>query len=815
MAAPPPLAFGELLRHHRTTVGLTQEELAEKARLSVDAISTLERGARRTPRKETVTLLADALGLSPNDRAAFIAAATAARLFPAKAPESISSENIVQDTVDVQSAPTATTTDAKLPRSIVNFGAIMRFATRPSMIPVVALTLATLTIVGQLLPFVIPTFPRALGWIAGLGGLVLLVSLALNRKRHPQFLQRQWRRVRPPILALTSGSLSLVIVLSTLFITTITTPRQVATLQQQSGYDFNYTYHKPTHIGGSVVIGIPQSMQTLAPNGLGKGLEQVISPIWPSCITQLPDLKLGLAGWKADQCSDVPTVDNGQESADETMTTFHIDPRAVWSDGVPITADDFLFGERLVADPNITGEAAEQAPWNLMTITALNPHTVQIHWAKPYADYLNALWEITPLPLHVYGRGQFANVYDPRTGAYNSELAQQLRNTAAFNTAIPVDNGAFLVQKFVPDQEIVLVRNSRFFSNYFHTPALDKITMLSTFQDFPFQSDMRQSDMIGKYRQGLLDLALELEPLTLSQVDDLPKDQVLVSPTLNTTELGFNQRSQAPNARANGGVSIFTDHEVRQAFVEAFDRCAAVRGLFGEIPCDDANLFTDEAMTSAPDITFDPTFRLPAYNPDDAARLMERAGYRVVDGVRRYRDGVTPLQITLHVSQGASLGVEIARRIQQDYLRNLQISVAVVNVPVLGDDLISGAFDLILWATQVSPDPILRLTWNLGPFDSAHILSQQHPDVWNPLGIIDAQANERDQLAAQTLSDEQRTAILQSLVRYFSQQYYVEEVYIWADVSLKKPTLCNFKHWPTPGLDLWNFSDWYIAPTCP
>jgi predicted ATPase/transcriptional regulator with XRE-family HTH domain len=68
-------AFAELLKRHRRAVGLTQEELAEHAGLSARAISNLERGLRHRPRRDTVELLADALQLSPHDRATFIAAA--------------------------------------------------------------------------------------------------------------------------------------------------------------------------------------------------------------------------------------------------------------------------------------------------------------------------------------------------------------------------------------------------------------------------------------------------------------------------------------------------------------------------------------------------------------------------------------------------------------------------------------------------------------------------------------------------------------------------------------------------------------------
>jgi predicted ATPase/DNA-binding XRE family transcriptional regulator len=71
--------FGELLRQYRLAAGLTQEELAELARISVRAIGALERGARRTPHKETLRLLADALNLSEDDQALLFEALRASR----------------------------------------------------------------------------------------------------------------------------------------------------------------------------------------------------------------------------------------------------------------------------------------------------------------------------------------------------------------------------------------------------------------------------------------------------------------------------------------------------------------------------------------------------------------------------------------------------------------------------------------------------------------------------------------------------------------------------------------------------------------
>ncbi len=70
-----PRSFGEILQRLRLAAGLTQEGLADRAGISPRAISDLERGARRYPRRDTLNLLADALELSAPERAEFEAAA--------------------------------------------------------------------------------------------------------------------------------------------------------------------------------------------------------------------------------------------------------------------------------------------------------------------------------------------------------------------------------------------------------------------------------------------------------------------------------------------------------------------------------------------------------------------------------------------------------------------------------------------------------------------------------------------------------------------------------------------------------------------
>ena len=63
-----------MLREYRTTLGLTQEELASRAGLTAKAVSALERGERKRPYPHTVRALAEALGLSEQDRASLLSA---------------------------------------------------------------------------------------------------------------------------------------------------------------------------------------------------------------------------------------------------------------------------------------------------------------------------------------------------------------------------------------------------------------------------------------------------------------------------------------------------------------------------------------------------------------------------------------------------------------------------------------------------------------------------------------------------------------------------------------------------------------------
>lgn len=87
--------FGDVLRGYRLRAGLSQSELAEKANISEAAVGLLERGLRKAPHRHTIVLLAQALGLEPDERETLEAARAYARrnaTLPAKLRNNIRSE---------------------------------------------------------------------------------------------------------------------------------------------------------------------------------------------------------------------------------------------------------------------------------------------------------------------------------------------------------------------------------------------------------------------------------------------------------------------------------------------------------------------------------------------------------------------------------------------------------------------------------------------------------------------------------------------------------------------------------------------------
>jgi oligopeptide transport system substrate-binding protein len=217
-------------------------------------------------------------------------------------------------------------------------------------------------------------------------------------------------------------------------------------------------------------------------------------------------------------------AESWQTSADALTWTFKLRD-AQWSDGQPVTAEDFLFAWRRILDPktaasyayfhyivqNAEAINAGHLPGKALGAHALDSRTLEIHLTNPAPYLLQMLTHsaMMPLPRHVV-EAKGKNWTQP--GNY-------------------VCNGAFMLTEWVPNDHITAIRNPRFFDAA--QVKLEKVIYYPT---------MDYGAALRRLRAGELDVQDRLEnnqfgwikknmPELLDPVPQLISDMVAVNLT--------------------------------------------------------------------------------------------------------------------------------------------------------------------------------------------------------------------------------------------------------------------------------------------
>jgi oligopeptide transport system substrate-binding protein len=168
------------------------------------------------------------------------------------------------------------------------------------------------------------------------------------------------------------------------------------------------------------------------------------------------DLMVGLTT-EDSMARPIPGMAEHWETSPDGLTwTFHLRD-ALWSDGVPVTADDFIFAWRRLLEPKLAASYAYypyiirnaqkinagHLPGTALGATAPDPRTlvVQLEHPAPYLIEMLVHSSMMPVPRHVvekYGRAW------PKPATY-------------------VCNGAFMPTEWIPNDHVTAVKNPRFF----------------------------------------------------------------------------------------------------------------------------------------------------------------------------------------------------------------------------------------------------------------------------------------------------------------------------------------------------------------
>jgi peptide/nickel transport system substrate-binding protein len=355
-------------------------------------------------------------------------------------------------------------------------------------------------------------------------------------------------------------------------------------------------------------------------------------------------------------------------SPDGRTYTFTLRPDAVWQDGQPVTADDVLLTARLAKDPAIpVAKTAAAAPWQHVETTKVDDRTVTVKLPEPYAPFLAAT-TLGLLPAHLLG------------GVLPADLPKH-----RFSTTEPVGNGGF---RLVPHSgsDANSLQLTRFEPYWRATgraaPFLDTIR----FQFYPTRTAAREA----------------LGQRAVQAMGRVPADSLggLGADTrlYNAVDAGYTLVFLNP---AN---DLFSDTAVRQALSLGLDRSGMIQ---------DPKLLNGQGLAAASPIppgswAYDPTVRPPPYDPAQARRILEQAGWLDSDGDGvRDRDG-KPLSFKLGAGNDPQ-SAGLAERIRRDWKAiGVTATVEPLDQQSMVNNLHNHAFDAVLFGVALSgsdPDP--------------------------------------------------------------------------------------------------------------
>ena len=374
--------------------------------------------------------------------------------------------------------------------------------------------------------------------------------------------------------------------------------------------------------GGRIVIGVRGDVTSFNIYAASNAFSQEV--------IDLLDLKLALE--QDDFRDHPPTFKPGlaaswKFSGDRRSLTFRIDPRARWSDGRPVTADDVLFSHRASRSPDV-GWVGSDVKEFIEAVTAPDPRTVVYRFARAYPYALMDAVEGNILPRQVYEKVPFTDW--ATTGFFDA----------------PVGSGPFLLRKYERGAIIELERNPRYL--FAPLPRLDRVV---------FRIIPDEATLVNELLAGGIDVMENVPPDAVARIEASERLRVVRVPDLSYTFICWNV-ARPP----------FDDVRVRRALAMAIDRRAIVEGL----------LPGTGRLSAGPALSFmwahDPGLESPPHDPAGARALLSEAGFtdRDGDGILE-RDG-TPFRFTLESNQGSGLRADVVQMITAQ-LRPIGIAV--------------------------------------------------------------------------------------------------------------------------------------------
>ncbi|MEP6550641.1 MAG: peptide ABC transporter substrate-binding protein, partial [Gemmatimonadales bacterium] len=413
--------------------------------------------------------------------------------------------------------------------------------------------------------------------------------------------------------------------------------------------------------GGTLVIVTTADPGTLFPPlGVQVQAKQITEQIYD----YLADVGPGLDS-RNEKTFRLGLTDRWRWSDDSLMLAFHINPRAKWHDGRPVTARDVQFTFDLNKDPGLAGRLGTSLA-NIDSVSVIDSLTAAF-WFRDRSptQFLDAAAQMLILPAH--------------------QLEKIAIGRLRESPPPPIGTGRFRLRRWDKGASVELVADT---SNYRGRARLDRV-IWSVTPDF--------TAAVTRLAGGDADLFDALRPENVREVTRRQTLRTVTLPGMDYAFLRFNLRDPANLSRPH---PLFGNRELRRAITMSVNRNALVRSVldtFALVP-------VGPAVRAFP--TTDPRLAQIPFDSARASRLLDSLGWvrnaggiRVNHGMELAFDVLVPTSSMTRNRMGVLLQEQLRRA-------GIRVNIDRIETSAQTSREASGAFDAALgaWIMGANPD---------------------------------------------------------------------------------------------------------------
>jgi oligopeptide transport system substrate-binding protein len=454
------------------------------------------------------------------------------------------------------------------------------------------------------------------------------------------------------------------------------------------------------------------------------------------------DLYEGLVSERADGSISPGVASDWTVDPSGRIYVFTIRPNAKWSNGMPVTAYDFIKSWRRVIDPSNASPASEilqpianalqiikgDLRPDALAVSASDSRTLRVRLEQPAPYFPQLLTHAATFPVF-------------------SDASTKTHNASEW-----VSNGPYVLARWVPGSKISLTKNDFYWNHDFI--AIKVVDYIPSADE---NSELRQ------YRAGQLDVTQSVPVGALASIRrDIP-NELLVAPFLGVAYYAMNVRTDG----------LLRDPRLRQALAMAIDRkkLQATLLTFGQAP---AYGFVPPGTWNYRSQNWEWMEQEKSAREDQARRLYYEAGYTKI----------RPLKLRLLYNSNSSI-------------KQVSIAITAMWNEVLGveTELVEEEYRVFLDSRK---DPkrwdIARLAWAADYNDAGDFLGTfQSNSPNNDSGYSNPSFDSLIDQAAKTADSDQRRKTLEKAEKLMLDDYPVVPVYFYCSKRLIKPYVIGAK----------------------